>query len=114
MARLVSTTETFSTGLDAATLPGRWGLLDVSALNVVTSALKPAQGRGLVLRVYETGNQRTEGVRIKMQAGVASASEVSLLEDSIRKLELRDNTLVFDLGPYQIKTFKLELSHSPR
>ena len=95
----------------AGTLTGRWGLLDVSAPNVVPSALKPGHSGGLVLRVYEAGNQRTEGVRIKMQPGVASASEVDLLEESIRKLELRDNTLVFDLGPYQIKTFKLELSH---
>jgi len=83
----------------AATLPGRWGLFEVSAPNVVTSALKPGQSGGVVLRVYEAGNQRAEGVKIKMQPGVASASEVNLLEDSIRTLELRDNTLVFDLGP---------------
>ena len=92
-----------------ATLPGRWGLLDVSAPNVITSALKPGQSGGLVLRVYEAGNRRTEGVKIKIQPGVASASEANLLEDATRKLELRDNTLVFDLGPFQIKTFKLEL-----
>jgi alpha-mannosidase len=92
-----------------ATLPGRWGLFEVAAPNVVTSALKPGQKGGVVLRVYEADNQRAEGVTIKMQPGVASASEVNLLEDSIRTLELRDNTLVFDLGPYQIKTFKLEL-----
>ena len=99
----------------AATLPGRWGLFEVSAPNVVTSALKLGRSGGVVLRVYEAGNQRAEGVRIKMQPGVASASEVNLLEDSIRKLELQDNTLVFDLGPYQIKTFRLELSsHSPQ
>jgi alpha-mannosidase len=97
----------------AGTLAGRWGLLDVSAPNVVPSALKPGQSGGLVLRVYEAGNQRTGGVRIKMQPRVASASEVDLLEESIRKLELRDNTLVFDLGPYQIKTFKLELAARP-
>jgi alpha-mannosidase len=83
----------------------------VSATNVITSALKPGQSGGLILRVYEAGNQRTEGVKIKLQPGVASASEVSLLEVAIRKQELRDNTLVFDMGPYQIKTFKLELNH---
>jgi alpha-mannosidase len=95
-----------------ATLPGRWGLLEVSAPNVITSALKPGPDGSVILRVYEAGNQRAEGVRIKLQPGVASASEVNLLEDSIRKLEPRDNTLVFDLSPYQIKTFKLELSRS--
>jgi alpha-mannosidase len=94
----------------AAALPGRWGSLEVSAPNVVISALKPGQGGAVVLRVYEAGNQRTEGVRIKLQPGVASASEVNLIEDSIHKLELRENTLLFDLAPYQIKTFKLELS----
>ena len=49
-----------------ATLPGRWGLLEVSAPNVVTSALKPGRDGSVILRVYESGNQPTQGVRIKM------------------------------------------------
>jgi alpha-mannosidase len=92
------------------TLPGRWGLLEVSAPNVIVSALKPARRGALALRVYEAGNQRTENVRIELQPGVISASEANLLEEPLRKLPIRENTLVFDLAPYQIKTFKLELS----
>ncbi len=93
----------------AAPLPGRWGLLEVSAPNVVTSALKSGQGGSVVLRVYDAGGKRTEDVRIKLQPGVASASEVNLMEDAIRKMDIQDNSLVFDLGPYQIRTFKLDL-----
>jgi alpha-mannosidase len=94
----------------AGTLPRRWGGLEVSAPNVLVSALKPGQSGGLALRIYEAANQRTEGVRIKLQPGVVSASEANLLEEPAGKAVFHDNTLVFDIAPYQIKTFTLELS----
>jgi hypothetical protein len=34
---------------------------------------------------------------------------VSLLEDGGAELKVVDDTLQFDLGPYQIKTFSLKL-----
>lgn len=92
------------------TLPKRWGLFEVSQPNVVTSALKVGETGGVVLRVYEASGRPAAGVKIKLPSGVVVASEVNLIEESIRRVNLQDNNLSFDLRPYEIKTFKLELS----
>ncbi len=90
-------------------LPARWGLLEVSANNVVVSALKPGTEGAVVLRVYEAAGQQAAGVKIKFAAGLASAKETNLMEDAGAALALSSNTIQFDLRPYQIKTFKLKL-----
>ena len=89
-------------------LPKRWGLIQVSEPNVVISALKPGPHGTLIVRVYEATGKPTRGINMKLQPGIASASESNLMEDPIRKIELEDNVLRFDLGPYEIKTFRLE------
>ena len=38
-----------------------------------------------------------------------SAEESNLIEDAGRKLSASNDTLQFDMGPYEIKTFKLRL-----
>jgi alpha-mannosidase len=95
--------------LHAGSLPKRWGLLNVSQRNVVVSALKPGRGGSVVLRVYEAAGRPSSGVKIKLNAGISSAREVSLLEDGGAEIKVADDTLQFDLGPYQIKTFSLKL-----
>jgi len=90
-------------------LPSRWGLLETSHANVVLSALKPGREATAILRVYEATGQAAPAVSIKFQAEIASASEANLMEDPGRELEVTDNTLKFDLGPFEIKTFRLKL-----
>jgi alpha-mannosidase len=90
-------------------LPRRWGLLEVSQPNVVVSTLKPGRDASTILRVYEATGRSTQGVKVKLLAKITSAQEVNLMEDSGRELSIVDNTLHFDLGPYEIKTFKLQL-----
>jgi alpha-mannosidase len=84
-------------------------LLEVSQPDVVVSALKPGRGGSVVLRVYEAAGRPSSSVKIKLNAGISSAREVSLLEDGGAELKVVDDTLQFDLGPYQIKTFSLKL-----
>jgi alpha-mannosidase len=93
----------------AGTLPKRWGLLEVSHPNCVISALKPGGDGTSVLRVYEAIGKPAPGVRIKFQGKVTSAHEANLMEDLGRRLETANNTLSFDLGPFEIKTFLLRL-----
>ena len=90
-------------------LPKRWGLVDVSNPNVVISALKPGRDGNVILRVYEAAGRASSGVKIKLNARVASAREVNLLEDGQQELKVRDNTIQFDLGSFEIKTFSLQL-----
>jgi len=94
----------------AGVLSKRWGLLEVSHPNVVTTSLKPGRGGATFLRVYEASGKATAGVRIKLNAKIASAHEANLMEDPDRKMETPNETLQFDLGPYEIKTFALQLA----
>ncbi len=93
----------------AGTLAKRWGLLEVSHPNCVISALKTGKGRMTVLRVYEATGKSTPGVKIKFQAKVASAHETNLMEDPGQKLETPGDVLSFDMTPFEIKTFLLQL-----
>jgi alpha-mannosidase len=93
----------------AGTLPACWGLVEISAPNVVLTAFKPGPGRTAVLRVYEAAGKATSGVTLKLNARILAAHEANLLEDSDRELKINKNTLDFDLHPFEIKTFKLSL-----
>jgi alpha-mannosidase len=93
----------------AGSLPGRWGLLDISHTNVVLTALKPGPGQTTVLRVYEAAGEAATGVTIHFKARIASACEANLLEDSGSPLKTQKNTLRFDFHPFEIKTIKLSL-----
>jgi hypothetical protein len=46
---------------------------------------------------------------VKLSAVASSAREVSLLEDGGQELRIVDGALVFNLHPYEIKTFRLKL-----
>ena len=90
-------------------LPGRWGMLEVSHSNVVLTALKPGPGKTTVLRVYEAAGQATAGVTLKLRTRLAAASEANLLEDSGRALKIQNDSIRFDLHPFEIKTIRLQL-----
>lgn len=94
----------------AGSLPKRWGLLDVSHSNVVVSALKPGAGGAAILRIYEAAGAPSPRVRISLRAKLAAAEEVNLMEDPSRKLAVTDDSVILDLGAFQIKTLKFQLA----
>lgn len=96
----------------AGSLSKRWGLLEISSPNVMLSALKPGKDGATVIRVYETEGQAAEGVTIRFNADVLSTNETNLMEDVGAKLEVAQNTIRFDLRPFEIKTFSLRLQPS--
>jgi alpha-mannosidase len=93
----------------AGVLPKRWGLLEVSYPNVVTASLKQGRDGMTFLRVYEATGKACTGVKVKLNAKIGSAYEANLIEDLGRKVDTPNETLQFDLAPYQIKTFALQL-----
>ena len=92
-------------------LPGKWGLLDISASNVVMSAFMPSEdGHGVIVRVYEAAGQPAADVKIHFAESVAEASEVNLMEERLQPMSVQNNSIHFDLRPFQIKTFRLQLT----
>ena len=93
----------------AGILPARWGLLEISAPNVVLTALKPGRNGSTILRVYEAAGTATAGVTLKLRADVTAAHDANLLEEPSRAHETTQDAVTFDLGPFEIKTLQVYL-----
>jgi alpha-mannosidase len=93
----------------AGPLPARWGLLEVSAPNVVVSAVKLSHDGDTVVRVYEAAGRPATGVSMRFSARIVAAEEANLLEDGEGQATVEGNTLHLDLAPFEIRTFKLRL-----
>ena len=78
-------------------------------LVMLLTALKPGPGKTTVLRVYEAAGKAAAGVTLKLRARLAAANESNLLEDSGRALKIQNDSIRFDLHPFEIKTLKLQL-----
>jgi alpha-mannosidase len=90
-------------------LPARWGILDVSQDSVVTSALKPGNDGTAVLRVYEAAGKPAQRVRVTFHAPIEHPRDANLIEDAGAELEMDHDSIVFDLRPFEIKTFKFTM-----
>ena len=93
-------------------LPAKWGLLEVSNDDVVTSALKPGRDGTVVVRVYEAAGKPAQGVRANWRAAISQVHEANLIEDSGAPIEAQRDSFAFDLKPYEIKTFKLTVKRA--
>ena len=90
-------------------LPATWGLVQIADPNVVVTSVKPGPDHTLIVRFYEAWGKETKGVVVKLGAKVLGANEANLLEDTTGKLQVKENAVVVDLHPYEIKTIKLRL-----
>jgi alpha-mannosidase len=91
-------------------LPKRWGLLDISADNVVASALKPGREGTAVLRVYEAAGETANGVKVNFHLPIGDGHEANLIEDAGPAIATSGDTLAFDMKPFEIRTFKFRLT----
>jgi alpha-mannosidase len=90
-------------------LPARWGWLEVSAPNVVISALKPGPDGSTILRVYEAEGQATPEVTVLFHAKVRTAEETDLLEGPGRRLTAGKKGIRFGMRGFEVKTLRLRL-----
>ncbi|NLG26620.1 MAG: hypothetical protein GX557_01830 [Chloroflexi bacterium] len=94
----------------AGNLPARWGWLEVSAPNLVISAVKPGREGRVVVRLYEAAGEQTVGARLRLHSGVVAAQEANLLEDPGQTLPCEADVVTFDMRPWEIKTIDLRLT----
>jgi alpha-mannosidase len=93
--------------------PSKWGLVEIPSEDVVLSALKPSKDGKAVLRVYEAAGQPSPGVRAHWHTTLGEVHEANLIEDSEGRVAAERESFQFDLKPYEIKTFKVELKAGP-
>jgi alpha-mannosidase len=87
-------------------------LLELDA-GVVARAVKRAEdGEGLIVRVQETDGVARE-TRVRAAATVRSASQLDGCEVARRRLEPAGDGLELDLGPFALRTVRLDLAPPP-
>jgi alpha-mannosidase len=77
---------------------------------VVIDTVKPAEdGQGLIVRLYEAHNQRGNGT-LTFATPLLSAMECNPLEETLGKAAYQGNTLSFQVRPFEIKSFRVQLA----
>ncbi len=83
------------------------GLLSVDGENVVIETVKWAEdGDGIIIRLYECMRRRGT-TTLRTGFPLADAQRTNLVEEYQYALEVTDNTVTFDIHPYQIVTLRL-------
>lgn len=84
--------------------------LTIGGEGVFLSAAKPADdGSGdLIVRVYENHGARTRDVIRLNHASIESVTECDMLEHPLRQVEHTDDSIPFELTPFEIKTFRIQ------
>ncbi|MBM7767494.1 alpha-mannosidase [Glutamicibacter nicotianae] len=88
-------------------------LVEVSGEGLVISSVKLAADRSgdLVVRVYESLGRRASG-NLRVNAQIAQASTVSLLEDELdgQRIELADGAVPLKLGAFEVRTLRFAVA----
>jgi len=85
---------------------------DDPALHVIVDTVKKAEdGKALILRAYECNNRALNEAVIQLDSCVrfTKAIETNLMEEPLaeQKLKIDGQSLIFDIKPFEIKTFML-------
>ncbi len=88
------------------------GFLRVEPASVMPTAFKLAEdGEEAILRLVEMHGERTRA-RITLPRPAQSVAEANLIEDVIRPLDLRGESLEIDLEPHVIRTLRIRFEAS--
>lgn len=83
-------------------------LLKISSNSVLVRAIKLAEdGSGIVVRVNEGCGKAIKNVEISTIGELIDANEIYASEEFKTKAKTVDNKLVFDMKPFEVKSFKL-------
>lgn len=93
----------------AAPAQNRYSFMSVDKANVVLETIKRAEdGEGLIVRLYETENTRSE-VTVTCADEFTAVTETNLLEEACDGAVKTDGkTFTFTIKPYEIKTFRIK------
>ncbi len=94
--------------------PDTQSFVQVEPENVVLSCMKRAEdSEDVIIRVYDATGDGGD-VKITFKYGVKEACEVDLMERPIGPVEVRGETLMFKIKPFEIKTLKITPQTKPK
>jgi alpha-mannosidase len=97
----------------AGSLRDTHSFLEVSASNVVVTAIKRAEDdAALLVRFYEWAGKEAD-VKLTLPAGAQAASETDLMEKPVSDIPLQGHTLTVSVKPYEIKTVRIRFAIKP-
>lgn len=93
----------------AAAEPAEKSFIELEAASTILETVKKAEDSDdLILRFYEYANRR-ERVKVKFEAEIKRVVETNLLEEEELEVKAEVDYFEFEIRPYKIKTFKIEL-----
>ena len=94
-------------------LADEYSFCSIDNENVILRAVKKAEETDeIVVRFNEGENKRTEKVRFTLGNGIETAREIYASEETLGSAVVEDGCLVFDIDPYDVKSFALKLKPS--
>jgi len=82
-------------------------LCEVLPSNIIVEAVKKAENEdAVILRLYEAGKMRST-VRIHLTSPLRRASLCNLMEEKDQMLTVDDDSVYFEMRPFEIKTLKI-------
>lgn len=117
MTRVQAAAREFNSPLTAfvcnkhkGTLPSSYSFANISDSGVIIRAVKKAENSDeIIVRVNEGINQPHKDVKLTLGDGIASAREIYASEEHIGDAAVKGDSLVFDINPYEVKSFALTL-----
>ncbi len=101
----------FITDNHSGALASEYSFGAISNPNVIIRAIKKAENSDeIVIRVNEGANLPADNVGIFLGKGIISARELNGVEDEIGPATVVEGSLVFNLAPYEVKTFAVTLA----
>ncbi|WP_044295753.1 alpha-mannosidase [Robinsoniella peoriensis] len=85
-----------------------FSLLETDCGHIVIDTVKKAEAEeAYIIRLYEFKNAKETGVRLKFNIPVKRVVETNLCEEEMQELKVRGNEIEFEIGCFEIKTFKI-------
>lgn len=87
-----------------------YSFANISDNGIIIRAIKKAESSDeIIVRVNEGNNTHHSNVKLTLGNGIARAREIYASEEHICDAAVNDGSLVFDMKPYEVKSFALTL-----
>ncbi|MBQ3006333.1 MAG: alpha-mannosidase [Clostridia bacterium] len=88
-----------------------YSFADISDNEIIIRAIKKAENTDeIVVRINEGSNKAHKNVKLSLGNGIVSAREIYASEEHIGDADVKDGSLVFDIKPYEVKSYALTLA----